>query len=337
MQLPTKGQTQGQNEREQHNTKILALEPDEIACQVYEEEEHSLFKVADHEEQPFRLLDLPREIRQQIYRFTLGYRIVHVRYTHEVYRLDLPASRKGKLGWKYFVCVCDNIAPQPGSELALGRVWAGDHGVDLPGVYKQNLWRHGMPWCRFDDTKHEGGIEPGLSAPGGVGPALLHVSKEVCKEASEIMYQDNIFCFKTATAFDSFLSVNQGLSRAQLALVRNIIIYIPQPRGSAMYEWNRWLAQVPQSLHALTGLQKLRIVFGSLNEKEALRPNRPHWTWRNLSIDVRLRRTLNLHQFKDGLEFAKTLELMILGPWEEVAEQMLEAHYVYKGSWVYAP
>ncbi|KAJ0425016.1 hypothetical protein BJY00DRAFT_308900 [Aspergillus carlsbadensis] len=308
----------------------------------HDEDSRGLFKVIHRRDLAFRLLDLPPEIRLQIYRFAIGYRTLHVRWTDEIDRPYQARYIPRIHRWKYFVCKCGGATHPTRSEYAVGAIWAGDGG-DGDGD-NGPAWRRAIPVCGFCDSEH-----CDAKASGGNilrqkldGIGLLRVNKQVHAEAHEMLYSTNIFAFVRKAAFHDFLTPgtvsSSRLFESQLRLLRNICIYI-QPVSREMGEWNDWIKSVPDALDNLRGLRKLQIVVGydfaeGIGDWAELW--RVHWVLSfarlrvpEVNVDISLCHWRTESERREGEEHARFLERKLHTPWDDLEEELRELREVY--------
>ncbi|KAL2831718.1 hypothetical protein BDW59DRAFT_157683 [Aspergillus cavernicola] len=317
------------------------------------EDERGLYKVLQRKGFSFRLLDLPFEVRQLIYRFALGYRTIHVEYFRKVHPEYYQVHWHY---WKYFVCKCDVATSAPRSEYAVGEIWAGENEPDnFKGGKnaKAAEWRHTVPACEFKDFDHRDVSikmwrprDQTIKEREKLHLNLLRANKQVYSEAKDIPYVLNIFAFQDVKAFKRFISNETGLLATQLGLIRNIVIHI-QPQTTETARWNRWLVEEPGALDALKGLRKLQIVVENPNPRRVdLNTMVEDWTElclvygflvfaklgiREVSVDVslcqaerKIWRNLGEKELaiaregeKDAVAYARMLEAKLLRPWSE--------------------
>ncbi|KAL2870574.1 uncharacterized protein BJX67DRAFT_242535 [Aspergillus lucknowensis] len=338
------------------------------------EDERGLYKVLQKEGLAFRLLDLPLELRRMIYRFAFGYRVLHITFHREEHPEYYRVYRNY---WRYAVCKCDVATHPTLSEFAVGEIWAGD--ADVEDTQGCTRWRHTIPACHFEESNHRWlkGARPhdwtkiAQIPREKVHLSLLRANRQVYAEARDIPYTLNIYAFEDARALKRLVSVETGLSKTQLGLIRNMVIRV-EPKSERMHDWNRWLAGSrdgqPERLDALTGLQRLQVVVSLPRATHDVRREPGHWTdlWlvygllvlaklgvREVSVDTSLcrvrRRTWPTSEDEEAFRardevvrreaegYARMLEGRIRGPWDEGVERQMramEAQYLeaFKGA-----
>ncbi|KAJ0425015.1 hypothetical protein BJY00DRAFT_227079 [Aspergillus carlsbadensis] len=239
-----------------------------------EDDKRGLFRVTNRTSAPFRLLDLPAEIRHMIYRFAIGYRTLHVRRPNEreIYRRPHSEWEEGKLDWAYFVCRCGPPAHATRSEYAVGQIWAGDIDdnatVDVmtgpgrrPG--KKEAWRRALPACGFKEDTTCAAIEKGDTSlvQEKLHLALLRVSKQVHAEARDAFFSTAVFAFTQWIAVAEFTVPHGQFTKRHMARIRNLTLAI-QPLTIDMRGLNGCLRDMNDGIGIdnLAGLRRLQVV-----------------------------------------------------------------------------
>jgi len=132
----------------------------------------------------FQILDLPISVRMRIYRFTFGFRVIHVDHHNHVG--EQPRNT-------YHVCNSGTTISLEDSETIIGQKWS--EGTMI------------APLCEY---RHDDAFPaPTLQLN------MLRACKQIYAEAKEVLVADNIFTFSRQTAFTNFLVAEpQGRVRA---------------------------------------------------------------------------------------------------------------------------
>ena len=155
----------------------------------------------------FRVLDLPIAIRQHIYRYAIGHRLIHI-----IFAPRKSSSRSPKAHFVQRIC---------GDQAVVDQWEAGNMGA--------------VPRCAYT-TEDDDVPQRDLSA------SLLRASKRVYEEAGRMLVQDNIFAFEDSAPFDDFLLQGPTTTFRKANLTRLAIVITPKSRSTHL--WNGMLGEL---------------------------------------------------------------------------------------------
>ncbi|KAJ0415232.1 hypothetical protein BJY00DRAFT_317993 [Aspergillus carlsbadensis] len=190
---------------------------------------------AQHNKPPFRLLHLPAEIRQMIYRFVLGDQNIRARHYEDYSRNDSVPDEALSFRFRK-----DDIAT---------------HLQELHWFEKNAQPRH--PGRQTTMARLYGGEPVCLN--------LLLANRQIYNEAREIPYSSNTFAFAQAHVFRLFISpwASGCPVDSCMKLIRRIVFFIPLFAEATVDDRDPIpsLTSYGKS-HCLKGLQEVRLVIG---------------------------------------------------------------------------
>lgn len=203
------------------------------------------------------LLQLPLEVRNQIWAEVLGDRLVHVKY-RQFYALrfrdhaspyctfnrDQDSCRSP---WRHIVCENDCPENRHDESMVIGR------GDPLDTLWKEP---HSCFKNNYDpfDYKSSAGPSVGFRDHQTMHLTLLRTSRQIYVEANQVLWKSNMFSFLDGVTLKRFMETR---SIHQKRLIHNLRLHIDCHHKEYVRAWNSALDMA--AVRSLSGLQSLRI------------------------------------------------------------------------------